>query len=396
MNQFSFEQLNPQLQASLQRMNITEPSEVQSICIPHALQNEDLLVQAATGSGKTLAFLLPVLEMLEQQKPGKHFPAVLILAPTRELCIQITGICRKLLENREGVRTALLTGGTDMNTQIRSFSKGADIVVGTPARVLDHMRRHTFKPKKCTRLILDEADVMLSMGFENDVRECIAQLPLEQRMLFSATWPDQVKELAEEVLIHPFKTEIVNHDSLEQKIDAECICVSESAKIDLLKKILKKHSGRTIIISNKRVTADFISRILKEAGFAVSTVHSESSPDQRRREMNQFRNGETEILAGTDAVSRGIDIPDASLVISYDLPDVTDTLVHRFGRTARGGSAGKAVVFITPSQSSAVNTLKEVFPDLRSSSFTPRRTESIRSQRRMHSNATKNRKKRHV
>lgn len=364
MNEFTFKQLNWHLQESLASMQITEPSEVQKAAIPHALAGEDLLIQASTGSGKTLSFLLPVLEQLELQTSQKHFPRVLILCPTRELCQQIAGICRKLLANREGIRTSLLTGGVDMNAQVRATAKGADIVVGTPARVLDHLRRHTFKPKQCTKVILDEADIMLSLGFEEAVRECISQLPVEQTMLFSATYNDSVKNLAESILQDPFRCEIENHDKLEQKIEEKAVIVNEKQKIDVLKKLLRKADGQTIVFCNKRVTTDFITGIIKEAGYTCACVHSDTDPGQRRREMQSFRDHKVQILCATDAVSRGIDIPEASLVVSYDLPDVMDTLVHRFGRTARAGTTGTAYVLLTPAQASKTELLKQIFPEI--------------------------------
>lgn len=358
------EQLSEPLQQALLKKNITSFSEVQKQCVPPACKGQDIFAQAPTGSGKTYAYLLPILERIDHQAKGKHYPQAIILSPTRELSLQIADNVRGLLENVEGVRTAVLTGGVDMNVQVRSFSKGADIIIGTPSRICDHLRRHTIKPKMCHMAVLDEADVMLSMGFAEDVRTVLDALPDHQTMLFSATYNDAVNALAKQYLHSPFTCHIEEEKLLVQDTKYICHLIPEHNKLDLLKDILSKTEGQVLLFCNTRKTADFVSSFLQEHSFDSDTIHSEMDPKKRKWIMKKFRENDLKILTATDVASRGIDIPAVGTVICYDMPDAMDDLIHRFGRTARAGNTGTAVLFLKPEQKYQLDAIQKTFPSI--------------------------------
>lgn len=363
------EKLSVQLQDRLQQLNITSLSSIQAQCIPHALNHEDILAQAPTGSGKTYAYLLPILDGLTLQGKGKHFPQAMILAPTRELSLQIAQVIRELLMYTEGIRTTVLTGGIDIKVQIRSFSKGADIVVGTPSRICDHLRRHTLKTKKCTTIVIDEADEMLKMGFFEDVNTIIASLPQHQTMMFSATYSSELKALAESLLSHPFECIVEQEVLLKQDTKYLSYEVYEDQKIDLLKKLLKQNRCQTILFCNTKKTCDFVCQILKKNHYACNYIHSDMDPKTRKAIMQEFKNGKLNLLIATDVASRGVDIPSVGLVISYDVADTMDAMIHRFGRTARAKTSGSAIVFVTPLQKKEMSNLSKTFPSITSSKF---------------------------
>jgi ATP-dependent RNA helicase DeaD len=345
-----FENLLSQTCTALNDMNITRYTDVQRAVIPHAMNHEDILAQAATSSGKTLAYLIPVLQDLQLQGKKKHKPAVLILCPTRELCMQTAEVIRSMLKKREGFRTAILCGGVSMDAQIRTCRNGEDIVVGTPARVIDHLRRHTFKPILCRTLVLDEADEMLSMGFKEDVETVIASLPEHQTMMFSATFNTDVEELAGKILNNPFTVHIKDEHLLKQKIDYNEIIVHEHDKPDILMNLLSKSKGQTIVFTNTRRTCDFVSQFLDKRDMQAASIHSEMDFKLRKEIMQSFRDQHLPILLATDVAARGIDIPSVETVILYDLPDTQESLIHRTGRTARAGNSGTAYIFVLPEE----------------------------------------------
>ena len=365
----NIEQFTEEIRHALEQKQITQLSQVQQQCIPHAVKGEDILAQAPTGSGKTYAYLLPLLERSERQGKGKHYPQAVILLPTRELSLQTAETVRGLLSNIEGIRTAVLTGGVDMNAQVRQFAKGADIVIGTPSRICDHLRRHTFKPKMCHMAVLDEADVMLSMGFEEDVRTIMDALPDHQTMLFSATYTPAVEQLAAQYLRDPYHCVIEEELLLAQKTDYKCYLVQEHAKLDLLIRMLSRQDGQTLLFCNTRRTTDFVSNFLQTHAIRCKAIHSDMDPKVRKSIMQEFRSHELSILAATDVASRGIDIPAVSCVICYDMPDAMDDLIHRFGRTARAGNTGTACLYLTPDQKNLLHSLQEQFPSLRVLSY---------------------------
>lgn len=358
-------QLSEELQTALNKNGITELSEVQQQCIPHACKGEDILAHAPTGSGKTYAYLLPILERIERQGKGKHYPQAIILTPTRELSMQIAENIRHLLANIEGIRTTVLTGGSDMNAQVRAFSKGADIIIGTPSRICDHLRRHTIKPKMCHITVLDEADVMLSMGFAQDVQTIIDALPEHQTMLFSATYNKSVEAMAQKLLHQPFTCEVQKDPLLVQKTVYCCCTIAEKQKLDLLKHLLTQLQGQILIFCNTRRTTDFVCNFLHEHKWDAETIHSEMDPKERKEIMKNYREHKLQILCATDVASRGIDIPAVNTVICYDLPDALEDLTHRFGRTSRAGNTGTAYLFLRPEQNEKLPAIQMQFPTMK-------------------------------
>lgn len=339
----------PFTEESIHRLGITEFTQIQKEVIPHISNNEDVYAISPTGSGKTYTYLLPLLDKLELQGKGKHFCKILILAPTRELSIQITHVIRELLKNREGIRTSLLTGGYDIQKQIKSNKNGADIIVGTPSRVSDHLRRHTIKPKLLETVVIDEVDMMLEMGFEEDIKECLSYLPTHQTLLFSATETNKTEELSKQLLNNPFICKVKEEKYLKQDTDIQLVTVNEDKKIDVLEKLLK-NSKQTIVFCNTRKTCDFLTELLKNRNYSIDTIHSDMDYFKRKKIMEQFRNNELDILCATDVASRGIDIPSVDTVILYDLPDTKEQIIHKVGRTSRAKTKGKAYIFVTSKQ----------------------------------------------
>ena len=341
-------QITPVTASALASAGVSSFSQIQEAVIPALLEGKDALVQAPTGSGKTYAYLVPILETLQESTASKHLPQALILAPTRELCEQITSVSRNLLANREGVRTFPLTGGIDIQKQIRSFRGGADIVVGTPARVLDHLRRHTLKTKNLRILVIDEADAMLEMGFEEDVRKVISSLQLSQTVLFSATYPARIEVLASDFLHDPFVYRTKTEERHAQHLDVCCVIQDDKKKA--LLRLLRKQKSQSIVFVNTRAGCDAMTAFLKSCSIQADTVHSEMDYRVRKATMQAFRKGTLQVLVATDVASRGIDIPSVSTIICFDFPDQLKDLVHRAGRTSRSGRTGNVIFLLKQKQ----------------------------------------------
>ncbi|MDO5122601.1 MAG: DEAD/DEAH box helicase [Erysipelotrichaceae bacterium] len=360
MTEFRIDQLRHETYEALKKMGISELSGIQGSCIPAALEGKDIYACAPTGTGKTIAYLAPVLEHTEQQMKTKHKPIAVILSPTRELASQIADVSRKLLSTREGIRTALLTGGIDMNRQVRSFRNSADIIVGTPARICDHLRRHTIKTDEIRYLIIDEADEMLSMGFYEDVMNVVNTLAGCQIMLFTATDTAQTRKLASEILKDPAEFRIGSDPLLRHRIRLyHCIC-KEDEKPAVLKELLYQNEAPQILIfCGMRNTCDRVSSMLGSLGYSCDTVHSEMDPNVRKRIMRSFKDHRLRILTATDVAARGIDITDISLVINYDCPQDIRSFVHRIGRTGRSNTEGTVISLFTEKELPVLSVMQK-------------------------------------
>lgn len=355
-----FEDLPDDLQEILKEEGISSFSTLQEEAVSAILSGKDIWIKGPAASGKTYAYLLPALSLLEPQGKGKHYPLILILLPTRELAVQTARIARRLLRRREGFRTALLTGGEDMNRQVRAFSKGADIVIATPARLNDHIRRHTFRPKMLKMVVIDEADLMLGMGFEEDVIKAVNALPDVQKVLLSATVNRQAQQQFEALLHDPVSVNVKEEKIHAQQITYTYQTVRNNEKLDRLAQLVKEAEQPPIIFCNKRVTAAFVSEQLNRRGIHSAAVHSEMDRKERMRIMDAFRQTKLDALCATDVLARGIDIPFVSLVILYDLPDDPDTLIHRTARSSRKAQASAAVFLITEKERKRLFGLQEV------------------------------------
>ena len=335
--------LKPYLQNALHSKGINTLSEVQQ-CMEDILKNEDVCVISPTGSGKTLSYVLPVLQKLEIQTTKKHLPFALILVPTRELALQVASVIRSLLEHTEGIRTAVLTGGVDIQKQIRSFSHGADIVVGTPARICDHLRRHTLKPKNVQMVVLDEADEMLSMGFEEDVLKVLSSLDVHQTLLFSATTNDHVQKLSASIQIRPLFLKYTESNVLPQHIHFKWFAISEKRKLKVLQSQLSDQPA--LVFCNTKKQAEELYQILKDQ-YSCNRIYSGMDSKVRKQILQDFKNHTFSTLICTDLLGRGIDICEVELVINYAYPDTDVLFTHRIGRTARANHTGTCITFLS-------------------------------------------------
>ncbi len=346
--------------AALEAMGYTSLSAIQDACIPPALENRDIYAVVPTGTGKTAAFLIPVIERLIPQGSGRHRPQALILCPTRELAAQTAAVSRRLLSSREGFRTALLCGGTDMNSQVRSFRTGADIVVGTPSRILDHLRRHTLKKEMLSVMVLDEADEMLSMGFSDDVLKIFGEIVPAQVMMFSATESEAARDLAGKMLRDPFEVNCGKDDAMPHRLRLFHLMTSPKEKQNALTAVLKDlPSGQVLIFCATRDRCDALCALLKEKGYSCETIHSEMDPARRRHIMRAFRDGSIRVLVATDVAARGIDHAGIDTVIQYDCADSEEILVHRMGRTGRNSRTGTVITLLTPSEKEKAAMLRK-------------------------------------
>ncbi len=323
------------------------PSPIQAEIIPYVLDNRDVLGQAQTGTGKTAAFALPVLSKLDT---SLRDPQVLVLAPTRELAIQVAEAFKKYGSHIKGFHVLPIYGGQSYDTQLRQLKRGVHVVVGTPGRVMDHMRRKTLKLGGLKTLILDEADEMLRMGFIDDVEWILEQTPDQRQIaLFSATMPDVIRKITKRYLKNPEHVTIKNKTSTVTTIRQRYWSVSGRHKMDALTRILEAETfdGMIIFVRTRGATVE-VTEKLEARGFGAAALNGEIAQKQREQIVNRLKKGHLDILVATDVVARGLDIERISHVINYDIPGDTESYVHRIGRTGRAGRAGDAILFVAP------------------------------------------------
>ena len=345
--------LPPRLLANLAEMNISEPTPIQSQAIPHAMNGRDVMGLAQTGTGKTAAFGLPLISTIMRIE-GRAAPKSvrgLILAPTRELAKQIVESLRAF-SNGTHLRIGLVTGGAKITAQASRLERGTDLLVATPGRLLDLINRRAVSLKETRFLVLDEADQMLDLGFIHDLRKISTMLPKERHtMLFSATMPKQMAEIADSYLSSPIRIEVTPPGKPIEKIEQSVHFVEQSQKFGLLVEHLDAHrTEAALVFSRTKHGAEKIKKQLEAKGFAAGSIHGNKSQGQRDRALKEFRNGELTVLVATDVAARGIDIDSVRYVYNYDLPNVADNYVHRIGRTARAGRDGTAVAYCAPDE----------------------------------------------
>ena len=324
------------------------PTPIQAQAIPHMMAGRDIMGIAQTGTGKTAAFSLPLLNNLAKfggQTPQRECRA-LILAPTRELASQIFE-CIRTYNRHMHLRSTVVYGGVSIRNQIKALSRGVDILVATPGRLLDLMGQGCVRLNAVETFILDEADRMLDMGFAPDMRRIAAALPKQrQTAMFSATMANTVRGLADSLLNDPVKVEVAPVAKTADKIEQQILFVQKEQKRALLGELLKDHAvERTLIFTRTKHGADNVARHLERNGVRVGVIHGNKSQNQRERAIKGFRDGQMRALVATDIAARGIDIDNVTHVINYDLPNEPDSYVHRIGRTARAGAAGIAISF---------------------------------------------------
>ncbi|MCB4377530.1 DEAD/DEAH box helicase [Synechococcus sp. MU1650] len=335
----------------------SEPSPIQKAAFPELMLGRDLVGQAQTGTGKTAAFALPLLERLES---GQKTPQALVLAPTRELAMQVADSFKAYSAGHPHLKVLAVYGGTDFRSQISALRRGVDVVVGTPGRVMDHMRQGTLDTSGLRSLVLDEADEMLRMGFIDDVEWILGQLP-EQRqvVLFSATMPPEIRRLSKRYLKDPAEVTIRTKDQEGKRIRQRSITVPMPHKLEALQRVLDACGGEGVIIfaRTKAITLT-VAETLEAGGHQVAVLNGDVPQNQRERTVERLRSGSVDILVATDVAARGLDVERIGLVINYDMPFDSEAYVHRIGRTGRAGRTGEAVLFVTPRERRFIRNLE--------------------------------------
>ena len=351
-----FDLLEPCVKA-LADQKITEPTPVQAESIPLVLKGGDLIAVAQTGTGKTLAFTLPAItNIVNNPKKGTR---ILILVPTRELCVQVHRVVEGMAD-AANLTTALIYGGVGYDKQTKDLRKGAHIVIATPGRLLDHIDQKNANFNNLSTLILDEADRMLDMGFFPDVKEIINHLPKErQTLMFSATFQDGVARLAQNMLHNPEKIVLGIISKPVDAVTQKLFPVLPERKIRLIGDILTEAQPEScMIFLRTKVRTEQLTEMLKNKGWKVAQIHGDRSQGQRQQALDGFRTGKYRVLVATDVAARGIDIDGVSHVINYDIPDNPDDYIHRIGRTARANSTGDAYTLVTPGEFQALGSIE--------------------------------------
>ena len=357
MTVFNNFQIENKLKKSIQLADFKTPTPIQSQSIPVGLTGKDILGTAQTGTGKTLAFTIPMINKLIIDKNAM----ALIVCPTRELASQVMQTVLKLNVREIGIGNALLIGGESMQKQLRKLNKRARIIVGTPGRINDHLKRKSLNLSKVNYLVLDETDRMLDMGFTPQIELILKFIPEEhQTLLFSATLPANILKISQKYLNNPERISVGSLSTPIEKIKQETFEVSQDKKYHELINQLVERSGSILVFVKTKHGADKIVKRLKYDGHSADAIHGNLRQSKRDRVINEFRNGKSRILVATDVAARGLDIPLIQHVINYDLPQVPEDYIHRVGRTGRAGKEGSALSFLTPSDRSMWQSIQKL------------------------------------
>ncbi len=342
-----FEEINlsESIKRALADYNYVETTLIQEKAIPEIMNGHDVIGLSQTGTGKTAAYSLPILEKID--KDLKKVQA-LILCPTRELALQVVGEIRKYAKYTESLKSLAVYGGESIEKQILAMKKGVQIVVGTPGRIMDHMKRKTLKLKDVKMVVLDEADEMLNMGFEEDINTILSAIEQErQTVLFSATMNKRIMNIAKKYLKDPYEIKIPAKELTVDKIKQISIEMTQAMKDETLSRIIDLNNPqKCVVFCNTKRKVDDLIEVLKRRGYKAESLHGDVKQEQRERIMKKFKTGDYQILIATDVVARGIDVENLELVINYDVPQEEEYYVHRIGRTGRNGKDGKAYTFV--------------------------------------------------
>ncbi|CEH30079.1 RNA helicase [Aneurinibacillus migulanus] len=357
MAHFSDFALHKTIQQAIHDMGFEEPSPIQEQCIPKILEGGDLIGQAQTGTGKTAAFGLPLIEKMT----NRNAVQAIVLTPTRELAIQVSGELRKIAKYKR-VRTLPIYGGQSIGHQIRALKQGVQVVIGTPGRVLDHLRRKTLRLDQVSMLVLDEADEMLDMGFQEDIEAIIKETSTErQTLLFSATMPQEIMRLSRKYMNNPETVAISRKEVTAPTIEQVYYKVFERSKLESLCRILDSEEIELgIVFCRTKRGVDELTEALQERGYLASGLHGDLSQAQRDKVMQSFRDSSIELLVATDVAARGIDVGNVSHVVNYDIPQDPESYVHRIGRTGRAGRKGIAMTLVTPREMKQLRTIEKI------------------------------------
>ena len=351
--------LSKELLKVLDEVGYESPSAIQEQCISHLLNGHDIIGQAQTGTGKTAAFALPLIDRIDI---SNNQVQLLVLAPTRELAIQVSEAIQTYARHLKGFHVLPIYGGQSYDIQLRPLKRGVHAVVGTPGRVMDHLKRGTLKLNSLKALVLDEADEMLRMGFIDDVKWVMEKLPKERQIaLFSATMPDVIRRVAEKFLNNPKIVKVKTKTATAQTISQRYWLVSGVNKLDALTRILEveEFDALLIFVRTKTATADLAEK-LSARGFTAEAINGDIAQRQRERIIQQLKNGKIDILIATDVAARGLDVERISHVVNYDIPQDPESYVHRIGRTGRAGREGKAILFVAPRERRMLKTIERI------------------------------------
>ncbi|MBN8237097.1 DEAD/DEAH box helicase [Halobacillus kuroshimensis] len=342
---------------SLDVMGFEETTPIQEQTIPLGLEGKDVIGQAQTGTGKTAAFGIPMLEKINKQVKGVQG---LVIAPTRELAIQVAEEMNRLGKGK-GARVLPIYGGSNMERQIRAL-KNNHIVVATPGRLLDHIRRKTIKLENVHTAVLDEADEMLNMGFIDDIRDILKALPEErQTLLFSATMPKEIRDIATTLMNNPEEVKVKAKEMTVENIEQFFVEVPEKHKFDTLTRLLDIHDpALAIVFGRTKRRVDEVADGLQARGFSAEGIHGDLTQGKRMSTLNKFKRGRIEILVATDVAARGLDISEVSHVYNFDIPQDPESYVHRIGRTGRAGRKGESISFVTPREKDQLNLIEKL------------------------------------
>lgn len=359
MQKISFKDFNlsEPLLSSIEKLEYTNPTEIQAKVIPLILNGKDIIGKSQTGSGKTAAFGIPICEKIDVENRN---PQALILTPTRELCVQIKEDINNIGRFKK-IRCVAVFGKNPMHLQVRELKQRVHVVVGTPGRTMDHIEKGNLNLQDVKYLIIDEADKMLNMGFIDQVEQIIREVPKDRvTLLFSATMPDEIRSLCHNYMVKPIDIEIIPKIDLTKTILQSCYEVFENDKAELLKDIIYMQNPQSsIIFCNTKDKVDTIFLELKKEGFSCNKLHGGMLQEDRLRVMDSFKNGEFVFLCATDVAARGIDVESLDLIVNYDVPFEKESYLHRIGRTGRAGETGTAITFSSPYEMRYLNEIEE-------------------------------------
>jgi ATP-dependent RNA helicase RhlE len=352
--------LAPELLRAVAEQSYTHPTPIQAQAIPVVLAGKDLLAAAQTGTGKTAGFTLPLLQILSAKGPGKAVRA-LVLVPTRELAAQVQESVR-VYGKFKPLRSTTIFGGVNINPQIQELRRGVDIVVATPGRLLDHVQQRTIDLRTVEILVLDEADRMLDMGFIHDIRRIIGLLPKRrQNLMFSATFPEEIRKLASSFMHQPVTVEVARRNTPAELVAQVQHPVAQDRKRELLAHLVKENNWfQVLVFTRTKHGANRLAKQLNASGIEADAIHGNKSQPQRTRVLRRFKDNELQVLVATDIAARGIDIDELPHVVNFDLPHVAEDYVHRIGRTGRAGASGEAISLVSPEDRSLMAAIERL------------------------------------
>ena len=368
MQSFYEYNLSDNLNKSLKTLGFKNPTEIQSKTIPIALKRHDILASAETGSGKTAAYLIPLIHHISTLGNISG----LILTPTRELAQQVIDVSKSLVGYKSKIETALIVGGASMNNQLRQLKKRPKIIVGTPGRINDHLEKRTLNLKYFNFFVLDEADRMLDMGFEDQVEKIIRFLPSKrQTLLFSATLPKEIIKLSSKYLNNPKRADVKENNVIKTQIKQKILNTKTELKYNQLVDEIALRKGSILIFVRTKYSTEKLKKRLMKDTVKSSALHGDLRQNKRSRILKDFRDDKFRILIATDIASRGLDVPHIEHVINYDLPQVPEDYVHRVGRTGRAGKEGTALTFLTPNDKRMWESIENLMEELKNPEHVP-------------------------